>query len=271
MIVRLGGRGALRLGLPSRQACRPRPAPPSWIALWTPPLEASTAGLSSTAGAPSAPEGAQAEPDVDAMRRLANLVLTDQALAKEIASRPGMSEILSGYAAAPGGKDDDSASSSLDDVPMPSFQQLRLYSMTHFIPFVGFGFLDNAIMILAGDFIDFKLGAAFGITTMAAAAIGNTISDVVGIWGSGFIEHMASLLGLPDHGITNVQEKKFNVRIVKNSAMISGIVVGCVIGMFPLVYPEEWRLWPTRERLEAVAIATFNARDLEDPAAGGFD
>jgi hypothetical protein len=39
------------------------------------------------------------------------------------------------------------------------------------IPFVGFGFLDNLIMIVAGDYIDAKLGAAFAISTMASAGV----------------------------------------------------------------------------------------------------
>jgi hypothetical protein len=44
------------------------------------------------------------------------------------------------------------------------------------IPFIGFGFIDNAIMILAGGTIDSSLGALLCISTMAAAALGNIIS-----------------------------------------------------------------------------------------------
>ena len=40
------------------------------------------------------------------------------------------------------------------------------------IPFVGFGFLDNALMIIAGDYIDTTIGVALGISTMAAAGFG---------------------------------------------------------------------------------------------------
>lgn len=36
-----------------------------------------------------------------------------------------------------------------------------------------------------------------GISTMAAAALGNTISDVAGVGLGGFIESMATKLGLP--------------------------------------------------------------------------
>ena len=40
------------------------------------------------------------------------------------------------------------------------------------IPFIGFGFLDNALMIIAGDYIDTTIGVTLGISTMAAAGFG---------------------------------------------------------------------------------------------------
>merc|ERR1719277_732688 len=108
-------------------------------------------------------------------------------------------------------------------------------------------------MILVGDFIDMKVCLTFGFTTMAPAGIGNTISDVIGIWGSGLIETGAAMLGLPDHGLTHEQQKSLTVRILKNTSMIVGIVIGCILGMFPLAYPDEYRLWPSREQLQEKA------------------
>lgn len=49
----------------------------------------------------------------------------------------------------------------------------------------------------AGEYIDMTMGIAMGISTMAAAALGNTISDVAGVGLGGFIESMAQRLGLP--------------------------------------------------------------------------
>jgi Transmembrane protein 65 len=40
------------------------------------------------------------------------------------------------------------------------------------LPFVGFGFLDNFTMIIAGDYIEHTLGIFMSISTMAAAALG---------------------------------------------------------------------------------------------------
>lgn len=30
---------------------------------------------------------------------------------------------------------------------------------------------------------------------------------------------------------------------MKTIAMTSGIFIGCILGMFPLIWPEEYRLW----------------------------
>jgi hypothetical protein len=43
---------------------------------------------------------------------------------------------------------------------------------------LGFGFLDNFIMIVAGEYIDLTLGVTLGISTMAAAALGKSVSAV---------------------------------------------------------------------------------------------
>jgi len=56
------------------------------------------------------------------------------------------------------------------------FDQLRQLFTINTIPFIGFGFLDNAIMVLAGEYIDQSLGTLLCISTMAAAALGNIIS-----------------------------------------------------------------------------------------------
>jgi hypothetical protein len=64
--------------------------------------------------------------------------------------------------------------------PVP-FEDLKALAIIYGLPFVGFGFVDNFIMIIAGDYIDLTLGVSLGISSMAAAGIGNTISDVAGL------------------------------------------------------------------------------------------
>jgi hypothetical protein len=67
----------------------------------------------------------------------------------------------------------------------PSNADLYRLAVQQGLPFVGFGFL----MIVAGESIETFLGASLVISTMAAAALGNTLSDVFGI---------GSVTGLPD-------------------------------------------------------------------------
>eukprot|EP00408_Alexandrium_pacificum_P049733 CAMPEP_0171262514 /NCGR_PEP_ID=MMETSP0790-20130122/56599_1 /TAXON_ID=2925 /ORGANISM="Alexandrium catenella, Strain OF101" /LENGTH=161 /DNA_ID=CAMNT_0011731055 /DNA_START=17 /DNA_END=500 /DNA_ORIENTATION=- len=99
---------------------------------------------------------------------------------------------------------------------------------------------------------------------MAAAAVGNTISDVVGLWVSGCVEAGASHLGLPDHGLTNAQRRLVRIRVLKNCSMVVGLVIGCIIGMFPLVYPDSWRLWEARkptDKPDSEVQANWSSRD----------
>ncbi|XP_045069668.1 transmembrane protein 65-like, partial [Coregonus clupeaformis] len=49
----------------------------------------------------------------------------------------------------------------------PTSAQLRYVILHNAIPFVGFGFLDNAIMIVAGTHIELSIGVILGISTMA--------------------------------------------------------------------------------------------------------
>ena len=43
----------------------------------------------------------------------------------------------------------------------PSYQDLKQLAYHNSLPFVGFGFLDNFIMIMAGEYIDLTLGTPF--------------------------------------------------------------------------------------------------------------
>ena len=60
-------------------------------------------------------------------------------------------------------------------------RQYALLALKSSLPFVAFGFVDNAIMITAGDAIEASIGVALSLSTMAAAGLGNLCSDVVGI------------------------------------------------------------------------------------------
>jgi len=118
----------------------------------------------------------------------------------------------------------------------PSGADLRQLAYHNSLPFVGFGFLDNFIMIIAGEYIDLTLGMQFGISTMAAAALGNTISDMLGIGSAWYVESFADRLGAHPPDLTPEQLEMSSSRICANLGRGLGVVVGCLLGMFPLLF-----------------------------------
>jgi hypothetical protein len=128
-------------------------------------------------------------------------------------------------------------------IPEPSVRDLRLVSLTVSIPFVGFGIMDNAILIIAGDAIDTSLGVLLGISTMCAAAIGNIVSDVAGVMMGTVIEDWCAMyLNLPQPNLTQAQRTLRSVRMAGQFGTAVGIVVGCIIGMFPLLFIDSNRI-----------------------------
>lgn len=121
-------------------------------------------------------------------------------------------------------------------IPAPTRQQLRLVAFSNALPFIGFGFFDNAIMIIAGDYIDITLGAALSISTMAAAGFGNMISDVAGIGLAGTVEASVSKVGVQVPVLTPEQQDLTRTRWTASIARALGIAIGCFIGMFPLLF-----------------------------------
>lgn len=124
-----------------------------------------------------------------------------------------------------------------DRIP-PSRMQLLYTFVRQIPPFVGFGFVDNSLMILSGDAINSFL-AYFGISMMAAAALGNSFSDALGGVLHGVIERCANALGLPDPHLTNYQRKDRTVQITKTAGSVVGMLAGCFLGMFPLLFMDE--------------------------------
>lgn len=104
------------------------------------------------------------------------------------------------------------------------------------LPFVGFGFLDNALMIIFGEMIDGTLCVMMGFSTMAAAAIGNTISDVAGIFSGGAVEEIAARCGVEEPPLTREQRQHPSAKKWQYSGQVIGIVIGCTLGCCPLLW-----------------------------------
>lgn len=127
-------------------------------------------------------------------------------------------------------------------VPKPTTAQLKSVALYQALPFVGFGFLDNLIMIVAGDYIDVHIGATLAISTMAAAALGNLVSDLAGIGCSGYVETLASRFQSNSSRRNQVPRLRAAQMTMKRTIWASnfgraiGIAVGCLLGMFPLLF-----------------------------------
>ncbi|GBG30684.1 cGMP-specific 3',5'-cyclic phosphodiesterase [Hondaea fermentalgiana] len=106
------------------------------------------------------------------------------------------------------------------------------------IPMIGFGFMDNLVMIQAGEVLDLTLGVAFGLSTLTAAGFGQCVSDVAGITCGGIVDAVVARLNLPAHGMTEAQITSRTARIWRTLGGCVGVVTGCLLGMSILLFKD---------------------------------
>jgi len=146
------------------------------------------------------------------------------------------------------------------------------------IPMVGFGFMDNFIMITAGSAIDNSLGVQFGLATMTAAAIGQVVSDVSGVL---FGDTLANLFNVAPANLSKAQSKLKLVGRIKLGGAVAGMIVGCTLGACALwLVPEkdetssaspaaqptsvEWQQERTRDQLQRLQQVMTDIMTAED-------
>lgn len=71
---------------------------------------------------------------------------------------------------------------------------------------------------------------------MAAAALGNTISDVLGIGSAFYVERLAEAVGVRPPKLTPIQLQMKSSRRFANFGRVIGITIGCLVGMCPLLF-----------------------------------
>ncbi|XP_037731146.1 uncharacterized protein C03B8.3-like isoform X5 [Drosophila subpulchrella] len=121
----------------------------------------------------------------------------------------------------------------------PTAGQLYSIFFVNAVPFIAFGFLDNFIMIMAGEYIEYYLGHFITLSTMAAAGLGNTISDILGITMATYVENGCQILGLKQPKLTPAQFELKSSKRSSSYGRVVGITVGCLLGMCPLWFMEE--------------------------------
>uniref|UniRef100_A0A914YWN1 Transmembrane protein 65 n=1 Tax=Panagrolaimus superbus TaxID=310955 RepID=A0A914YWN1_9BILA len=126
-------------------------------------------------------------------------------------------------------------STDIDKESLTPLQSRQLFTF-NIIPFIGFGFFDNVVMIIAGEYIDQRIGTIFVISTMASAALGNAISDLTGIGLSQYVEKAALFFGVKHPELSPKQFMSKKSRFIIHSSRGIGLTIGCLVGMFPLLF-----------------------------------
>ncbi|KAL7541040.1 hypothetical protein ACHAWF_006841 [Thalassiosira exigua] len=119
---------------------------------------------------------------------------------------------------------------------------------------VGFGFMDNLVMIQAGDLIDNSLGVTFGLSTLTAAGFGQCFSDVAGNLSGGTVDAAVSKLNVPKHGLTLAQLSLKSSRLYHTGGGCVGVVFGCLLGMTSLLFMDTDRAERLKKAKELESI-----------------
>ncbi|KAL7674446.1 hypothetical protein ACOME3_000726 [Neoechinorhynchus agilis] len=111
------------------------------------------------------------------------------------------------------------------------------------LPYIGFGFADNFLMIIFGDMIEQSFKATFAtITPLAAAALGNTVSDGAGVTIAHRVEELSwrflSSLGIVNSNIL-IESTNRLISATKFASKLICVTIGCLIGMVPLLWITE--------------------------------
>jgi len=148
--------------------------------------------------------------------------------------RPTATTRVARHSTATGSLMDMDAGSVIIREPAPSRQALQTLFVSSAIPMIGFGFMDNFVMIQAGQYIDSTLGVQLGLATMTAAAAGQVVSDVSGVLFGGTLERvLGQRIAAP--ALTSAQRKMSICRNVALLGAVVGVVVGCALGAMTLL------------------------------------
>jgi hypothetical protein len=136
---------------------------------------------------------------------------------------------------------------------------LKAMFISSLFPFMGFGWLDNSLMLLFGDQIEQTFCLRVGFSTMTAAALGNTLSDVAGVFMSARVEAVAGKLGFAAPALTEALRTSKKFVKARASGAAVGVFIGCLLGMWPLMFydkkkVEEARLAESRREIFAVTV-----------------
>ena len=104
-------------------------------------------------------------------------------------------------------------------------------------------------MIHAGHYVDSTLGVTFGLSTLAAAAIGQIASGIGGvIFGDALDNILSRAMG--SRHMTKAQKAMRSSRLVGVAGGCIGVTIGCCLGLVNLLFVDEARV--TQLKLQAL-------------------
>mmetsp|Transcript_29106 Transcript_29106/g.60669 ORF Transcript_29106/g.60669 Transcript_29106/m.60669 type:complete len:460 (+) Transcript_29106:245-1624(+) len=147
----------------------------------------------------------------------------------------------------------------------PSARQLMVHALRSAVPMIGFGFMDNTIMIHAGHYVDCTLGVTFGLSTLAAAGIGQIFSGIGGVVFGDALDNAFRRMLVGNNGSSSVGNSgggggvssgtSNSTKMIMNSLQkntrasrlagltggIFGVTLGCALGLVNLLFVDEHR------------------------------
>jgi hypothetical protein len=121
-------------------------------------------------------------------------------------------------------------------IPKPTRAQLWNFFILRALPMVGFGFMDQTVMIQAGNAIDCSIGVTFGLSTLTAAAFGQICSDTAGVLFGSTVDSFFRAIGLPRANLSIAQKTLPIVKRIGLAASLGGIIFGCCLGLVNLLF-----------------------------------
>lgn len=138
-------------------------------------------------------------------------------------------------------------------------EDLRALWYVNFLPYLGFGVLDMGTMLFVAQSFDSLVGLYLGLSVMAAAAVGDTLSNLVGLFSVLKLTQVVHYLGFKPPQLSAHQEANEAVRWVRHGARFCGVLSGCIVGMIALLFYDPPERLPPPRSYDCVDNEAVNA------------
>lgn len=102
--------------------------------------------------------------------------------------------------------------------------------------------MDNTIMIHAGHYVDCTIGVTFGLSTLAAAGIGQIFSGIGGVLFGDALEVAFHRIAGVESGASVMTKAQRSLRVSRMAGLFGGVLgvaLGCTLGLVNLLFVDE--------------------------------